>query len=265
MKLLFMATDDLDFHLNLWYSHRDINGANRPLFKATEQSLAEFRNHDPETEDDAFDENTSADYHGYFKRRARGASIKTEWRPEISGVENASLPALFAYAQTRTPFNNDADFSPIDLLQFSTIGPDIVEQRSLELRFSGTVDGPFGWGDSADFMLGLYELEQKGEISNAIDVNLSAFPAYLAAGAVGFPQLPLSISLLDFLTLGSERIESYTRSSGGTEAIFSQYIWHMRDDLDLTLGLRLGQERKKADIGSVAYGDTALGRLKIAP
>ncbi len=249
LRMLWQATDNLDFHFNYWYATRQKNGADRPLLKATEQSLTEFRTHDPEVEDDGFDGNTSTDFHGFFNRRAEGTSIKSEWRPEIGGIEGAAVTAILAKATTQTPFDNDADFSPIKLINFATAGPDVQEQESIEIRFSGATAAPFGWGNGTEFLVGVFGQRAEGQISNVITAHLDGFCDYLEAGAVVGDDFPAGACLLP-PTGEQEELTSYTISGGSTQAIFSQLIWYVRDDLDLTFGLRLGRERKEAEIAS---------------
>lgn len=261
LRMLWQASDSIDMHFNYWYSYRQKNGADRPILEATQQSLDEFRTHDPEVEDDPFDQNSSTDFHGFFNRRAEGSSLKAEWRPEIGGIDGATLTAIYAYATTQTPFDNDADFSPITLINFATDGPDVQRQRSLELRFSGSTAAPFGWGNGADFIVGLFGQRAEGRISNIITAYLDGFPDYVEAGAAGGPDDPTPLgdaitnNLIDlnsavFNSGLVEEITSSTTSGGSTQALFSQLIWYLRDDLDLTLGLRLGRERKEAEIFS---------------
>ena len=265
IKMLWLVNESVDVFFNAWYHHRDVNGVSRPVFVATDQALEKYREIDPDAEGDGFDENTSTNFHGYFARRSEGASIKTEWRPEISWAENASVTTILGYALTRTPFDFDADYSPIDLLEFATRGPDIQEQESIEIRFAGSIDAPFGWGKGAEVLVGLFGQRQKGEISNILRVNLNGFPDYIEAGALGAPNAPINLlGLIDFNALpinARESIESYTITEGSTQAIFSQLIWYLRDDLDLTLGLRLGRERKAAEIAAEADAPTGIAPL----
>lgn len=270
IQLLWQISDDVEVLLNSWGSENEVNGFERQLLKATPQSLSEFREEDPQTEADGFDEQVSTDEPGYRERSTVGHSLKVNWRPDLGErVSNAQFTAIASMGDIDMPYIFDADYSPIDFLKVRTHGPENQNHKALELRFSGSTAAPFGWGNGLDFVTGLFYQEASLEISQVIVANVSNFPRYIEAGALGVPDLPVDLitNLVDIPTLAGDQIEtvdSYTLTESTTQAIFGQGIWYLNDALDLTVGLRVGEEHKDAIIFCQHYGTTNFATIVLS-
>lgn len=265
LQLLWQMFDTAELHLNIWGSERDLNGFTRQLLKATQQSLDEFREIDPETEADGFDENLSTDDPGFRERKTVSVSLKGKWYPVLESVENAEFTAILSHGDIDMPFLFDADYSPIDFLTAGTRGPENQHHNAIELRFTGSTGAPFGWGERMDLVAGLFYQEATLEISQVITANISNFNRYLEAGALGAPNLPadLATDLLAIQALGGDQIEevdSYTLTDSTTEALFGQVIWAFSPAWDLTAGIRFGRERKETEVFSQHRGETQIAK-----
>ncbi len=265
LQLLWQVSEAAELHLNMWGSERDLNGFTRQLLKASEQSLSEFREIDPETEADGFDENLSTNEPGFRERKTRSVSLKGKWRPEFESIYNAELTAIVSHGDIDMPFLFDADYSPIDFITAGTRGPENQHHNAVELRFTGSTEAPFGWGEGIEFVSGMFYQEATLEISQVITANVSNFTRYLEAGALGAPDLPVDLvtNLLAIQSLAGDQIEavdSYTLTDSTTEAVFGQLIWSLSPAWDITAGLRLGRERKETEVYSQHQGDTQIAK-----
>ncbi|WP_372809669.1 TonB-dependent receptor [Litorivivens sp.] len=264
-QLLWQISEAAELHLNVWGSERDLNGFTRQLLKATDQSLSEFREIDPETEADGFDENLSTNEPGFRERKTRSVSLKGKWRPDFEAVYNAELTAIISHGDIDMPFLFDADYSPIDFITAGTRGPENQHHNALELRFTGATAAPFGWGEGLEFVSGLFYQEASLEISQVITANVSNFSRYLEAGALGAPDLPADL-VTNLVALQSivgdqiESVDSYTLTNSTTEALFGQLIWSLNPSWDVTAGLRLGRERKDTEVYSQHSGETQIAK-----
>lgn len=264
-QLLWQISEAAELHLNVWGSERDLNGFTRQLLKATDQSLSEFREIDPETEADGFDENLSTNEPGFRERKTRSVSLKGKWRPDFEAVYNAELTAIISHGDIDMPFLFDADYSPIDFITAGTRGPENQHHNALELRFTGATAAPFGWGEGLEFVSGLFYQEASLEISQVITANVSNFSRYLEAGALGAPDLPADL-VTNLVALQSivgdqiESVDSYTLTNSTTEALFGQLIWSLNPLWDVTAGLRLGRERKDTEVYSQHSGETQIAK-----
>ncbi len=265
LQLLWQIGEQAELQLNAWGSDRDVNGFTRQLLKATEQSLEEFREIDPETEADGFDENVSTNEPGFRERKTRALSLKASWRPEWESIYNSEFTAILSYGDIDMPFLFDADYSPIDFITAGTRGPENQHHHALELRFTGATAAPFGWGEGLEFVSGLFYQDASLEISQVITANVSNFLHYLEAGALGAPDLPADLvtNLIALQALTGDQIESvdsYTLTDSSTEALFGQLIWSLSPAWDLTAGMRLGRERKETEVYSQHHGDTQIAK-----
>lgn len=268
VKLLWDVNDVLTAKVNLLRAKSRTKGYTQSLSIASERSLRVFREYDPETEADAFDQNTSTDGLTLSDRETAAASMQLIWQtPPFFGLERTQLTSILAWSQVKTPYALDVDYSPVNLVVFN--GPprgNPYSARSIEFRFDATAPSFFGLGNEVDFVVGLFGQQSKVNVFQDIDVDLNGLLAFARAGAiVQNMQLPfdpfllgLPIDTSGLIFVGQrERFIAGTSAETTSAALFSQLTWGITDRLNLTLGLRYGEDESEgASFSAVAEGNS---------
>ncbi len=267
-KLHWDISETLAAKLNLLHATSRTKGYTQSLYIASERSLQVFREYDPETEADAYDQNTSTDGLTLSDRETDAVSLQTIWQtPPIFNLEATQLTTILAWSQVKTPYALDVDYSPVNLVVFN--GPprgNPYSQRSLEFRFDGSAGSLFGLGTGVDFVVGLFGQRAKVNVFQDIDVDLNGLVAFGRAGAiVQNQQLPfdplffgLPVDTTGLIIAGErERFISGTSAETSSYALFSQMNWGLTERLNLTLGLRYGEDESSgSSFSAVAEGNS---------
>ncbi len=267
-KLHWDISDTLATKLNLLRARSRTKGYTQSLYIASERSLRVFREYDPETEADPYDQNTSTDGLTLSDRETDAASIQTIWQtPAFFGLDATQLTTILAWSQVKTPYALDVDYSPVNLVVFN--GPprgNPYSQRSIEFRFDASAPSMFGLGDGVDFVVGLFGQRSKVNVFQDIDVDLNGLVAFGRAGAiVQNQQAPfdpvlfgLPVDTTGLIIAGErERFIAGTSAQTTSYALFSQLNWGLTERLNLTLGLRYGEDESTgASFSAVAEGNS---------
>jgi iron complex outermembrane recepter protein len=268
VKLLWDISDTLTGKVNLLRAESVTKGYTQSLFIASERSLRVFREYDPETETDPYDQNTSTDGLTLSDRETAAASLQLLWQtPTFLGLQNTQLTSILAWSQVKTPYALDVDYSPVNLVVFN--GPprgNPYSARSVEFRFDATAPSFFGLGNEVDFVVGLFGQRSKVNVFQDIDVDLNGLIAFARAGAiVQNQQLPfdpvlvgLPVDTSGLIIAGErERFISGTSAETVSYAVFSQLNWAATERLSVTLGLRYGEDESTGrSFSAVAEGNS---------
>lgn len=267
LKLESELGDSLTVKFNGLYAESVTKGYTQSLFIVSDRSLRVFREYDPDTEADAFDQNTSTDAPTYSDREVKAASLSVIWRPdELLGINAPELTTIASWSEVITPYALDVDYSPVPLVAFNQPpkgNPYTAE--TIEVRLAGGLDAPFDWGNGVDFVVGVFAQESTNDVFQDIDVSLNGLLAFARAGAiVQNIQLPFDPLLIDLpITLPDlipgiieqERYISATQSETQSFAVFSQFNWLLSDRLTATAGIRYGEDESEgASYSRVAAG-----------
>jgi iron complex outermembrane receptor protein len=273
IKLAFHLKDTLDVYVNAWAARSEGRGSNLEILKATPDAEEEFIEHDPEFDSIPFNERGSQDGQGFKERDADSLSVKLRWSPNAErwGVQDNQIDIIAAWSEISTPFSDDVDFSPIPLIRLNSILPETYKQETLELRWSGSTPAPFGWGEGLDIIAGIYAFGTQSDVTGRFSINMNAVQSLFEAGGGVGPTGQLGIladEVVDLLALtpnnglpgilppgfDTEVIDNFTHQTDKGFAIFMQGVWYLSDRLNMTLGLRYGENIKEGQISSTAYG-----------
>ena len=217
----------------------------------------------------AFTEGYSRDVYvtpgrSYFGRTEDwGASLQVDW--DLGG---AKLTSITGYRDYSSDQGSDTDYSYVDILYRAADGNSSrgFKTFSQELRLQGTA-----FGDKLDWLIGGYyaneDLEvtdnlrfgrQYGRFATCRLVSGSALsPLYspTSAGCLAVrppafgaasPAIYAAIDRLDGINDRGSTLDRYDQNSRNW-ALFTHNIVHVAKSLDLTLGLRYTNERKRFD------------------
>ncbi|MBD2860249.1 TonB-dependent receptor [Spongiibacter sp. KMU-158] len=272
LKLQALLSDSLTVNFSGLYAESLTKGYTQSLFIASDRSLRVFREYDPRTEADAFDQNTSTDSPTYSDREVNAGSLSIIWRPEtLLGINAPELTAIASWSEVLIPYALDVDYSPVPLVAFNQPPKgNPYTAKSIELRMNGGLDAPFDWGNGLDFVVGVFAQESTNDVFQDIDVSLNGLLAFARAGAiVQNIQLPIDpllitpgLTLPDLIpgAIERERYISATQSTTQSFAVFSQFNWILTDRLTATAGIRYGEDESEgASYSRVAEGNSISG------
>ncbi|CAA0106460.1 Pesticin receptor [Zhongshania aliphaticivorans] len=267
LKLSWFLSDTLTAKFTGLYAESLTKGYTQSLFIASDRSMRVFQEYDPDTESDAFDQNTSTDAPTRSDREVKAASLSLIWQPdELMGIIAPELTTIASWSEVITPYSLDVDYSPVPLVAFNEPPKgNPYSAKAIEMRLAGGLNAPFDWGEGMDFVVGVFAQESTNDVFQDIDVSLNGLVAFARAGAiVQNIQLPfdpllidLPISLPDLIPgfIERERYISATQSETQSFAIFSQFNWILTDRLTATAGIRYGQDESEGS----SYSQVAEG------
>lgn len=224
-----------------------------------------YREADPQTDDDEFDDTRAANAATFTSRFSDAVALKMSLDTGDNWVfRNARLTAIASWAQIDTPFLLDADFGPVNAFSLETDGPDRYKQEQLELRYTADTGVPFEWGKSIDWVIGLFGGKSQITATQFSRQNLAGLAklAPLIAEGRGAPNagaagaaLAASLNTLASTLPNSDQdffARNYVQMFTETYALFAQADWHLSSSLTTSLGIRLGKETKDGANGSYA-------------
>ncbi len=232
------------------------------LHRLPESSVDFLRGFDPEFEDDGLNHQNSQDLRDPITRTTDRAQANMRYDlGRLGPVEKGEIVAVVGYTafDADTPIDND--FSPADI---QVVDPSLLtyEQKSAELRASGTLTAPF-LGE-IDFLLGFLAFDssyvsdlsltagddiEEWLVSPAAIEILSGSPApsliafgsvaeALAALGLGPSPVPPVLAGDGFRGLSDQGTRSY--------GIFGQASWRLTDQWTASFGGRVTFEKKSA-------------------
>ncbi|WP_372760460.1 TonB-dependent receptor, partial [Litorivivens sp.] len=221
-----------------------------------------YREADPQTEDDEFNNTRATNAPTFTSRFSEAIALKMSVDTGDNWVfRNASLTAIASRAQVDTPYLLDSDFGPVNALSLETDGPDRYKQEQFELRYTADSDVLFGWGDSVDWVIGMFVGESHATVTQFARQNLTGLAqlAPLIAEGRGVPnagaaEVAALNALIGAVPNGEQDVfaVNYVRVFAESYALFAQADWHLSSSLTTSLGIRLGKETKDGANGSFA-------------
>lgn len=157
----------------------------------------------------------------------------------------ATLTSISAYKKLKVRDSRDLDGSSLDTL--SQIGIERSNQYTQELRLTSNPDGATSFDGKLDWIIGAFYYKDKSSRDDIFRVGVDSAPRVAFAGA----QVPpvASTPATDIVS-ADYNIKSY--------AIFGQATVHFTDALELTLGGRYTEDKKR-----IAFVDTTTDALPI--
>jgi iron complex outermembrane receptor protein len=270
IKLKWLVSDTMDVLLNVWTSKQKQVGLPLQLKEATANSLSVFRDNDPRVEVDEFDGNTSMDRESFSERETDSMNlvvVKDFTAPWI--FTDLEMTILMGWSELTSPFAVDADFSPINFVDYGSMpgSPERYEQSQFELRFTGGLSAPFGWGEGIDFISGIFVDETENFVAVLQESDGEGIVEYYRAGAfLGAPLVPVMLPSFPSLIPeaaggGRESINVYTDVETQSFAIFTQFDWRLTEKFIATLGLRYGESERAGQIVSSRSATTVITPL----
>ncbi len=280
-QLLFEPSDDLSVRLIGDYSKRDekccaavyldnatvatIGGLNDPaqnnivrVLRDLGQSLSGFSN--------PYDRILSVTPGRSFNGETEDWGVSAEVNWDFGG---ATLTSITAYRDYSSNQASDTDYSSVDILYRGDngLGGRAFQTFSQELRLQGSL-----FDDKIDWLIGGYFADedltasdnlrfgaQYGRFANCRIITGGGLAGLYSPGspscvipgvgpatlaAAGGADVAAGFALLDTLNDRGTTQDQYFQNSRNY-AIFTHNIWHITDQLDLTVGLRYTNERKR--------------------
>ncbi len=254
LKLKWFINDSSSLLLNAWQSKQRELGLILQLKKATEKSLAVFREHDPAVEADAYNDTLSMDRDTFSDRDTSSVNLKYALDIGDFGVfSNLSAQVIGGWSEVVSPYAIDGDFSPIDFINFGTDEPDYYEQNLLEIQFTGSLPAPFGLGYGIDFISGAFASQSDHGVS-VKQKNGTGIVDYTRAGAFFDPAPSLVIPLPTNVNPSDdgrgETIFASTEVDSQSVAYFAQFDWLLTETVTAIIGLRYGEDQRKGRISA---------------
>ncbi|WP_369409774.1 TonB-dependent receptor [Zhongshania aquimaris] len=253
VRLDYLPHEDIELKLIAFSTEYEGVGNGFQSSHLTDTARSTYAQRDPKIEDDEFNDTRSSNSPTYSNRASDAIALKANIDiGDFLQFRNSSISALVSWARIDTPFLLDTDFSPINSGYFQTDGPDRYKQQQFELRYSADSLPLFGWGESIDWMFGVFAGQAESNVSQKTFIvydGLIALAPVIAEGR-GVP-LPaflggLFSQLADIgITSGLAEdviIETSVHTKSETYALFGQADWHLSDSVITTLGLRIGTE-----------------------
>jgi iron complex outermembrane receptor protein len=238
-------------------------------------SVTFLRQYDPKFEDDGFNHQISQNKPGDMERTTDLIQLNLRQKiPDFGPLRDLEAVAIFGKTGFDQTITSDVDMTPVDIATIEP-SPFHYDQRSVELRLSGTVPAPAGWGDIEVLVGGLLfdsEFSTTATVLAGDDIAawLLSAPGFENAtgmqppGGIGFqtlqqaaaalgvplPAVPSPIEGDGFNIAASQDLES--------KAVFGQIAWHPTDRWTLSFGARANFEDKHATIQLTCFNPGVL-------
>lgn len=263
LKLQWFPFESAEINLTAFKSEFESVGNGMQHSHITPTGYNVYRQADPQTEDDEFDDTRAANAPTYTTRFSDSIALAMTFDTGNNWVfRDAAVTAIASWAQIDTPFLLDSDFGPNNAFTLETDGPDRYKQEQLEFRYTADSNAPFAWGESIAWVFGMFAGKSEGTATQFARQNLTGLAEIApliaegrgtpSAGAAGSP-LASGLSALSTLPTGAAVnpiAVNYVRVMSETYALFTQADWYLSPALSVSLGLRLGKETKDGANGS---------------
>ena len=261
LRLSWEASDTIELGLDYFQTDSEVNGYGLQFQEATERAANVYREADPQFEDDVYDGNSSVNTDEFNERHSKSLTLSaTTYLENIGPIPTLDISLIGNVSEIRSPFVLDSDFSPVDFSQLGTDGPEGFDQKSIELRFTGDFEAPFGLGNGVDFAAGLFAYESDAAATQMSIINYDGLDEALRAGQGGLPAASAPVITPALITAdraasgNPNQNKAVTRNisalENSSQSVFAQFTWYFTDRVDLTLGARYGEEDKKGFTGS---------------
>ena len=179
-------------------------------------------------EDGRFDRKKSDKQFAWQPAMTQNTSEAVVFTLDYALSESVSLTSITGYSAFDFIFNLDADFTDLEFI--GTENTEDFTQFSQEFRIAGSL------GERVEFIAGFYGHTQ--ELSSTLWLNLD-FDALGVPSSIPLPGQAISLPT---------QLATYTEFEQTTDsvAVFGQATWNITDTLSATLGLRWGQDEKRA-------------------
>ncbi len=274
LSLALQPLDDLEvlFIGSLAHSESRFHGQ---AYKLSESSAEFLRQFDPKFEDDGFDHQTSIDGREPLSRDTHILQTTVRyalqrWLP-LKDAELALVLGLSGFDFDRAL---DVDVSPADIVKLPSPVDFLHDQRSAELRFSGFVPAPFGFGE-IEVLTG-YLFFDSDLLSRIPFVAGKDFDEYLLSepafelitgspppGGVGFEDLNAAAAALgldpieDVRLLENDGSLFFLDQQTRWHSPFGNLAWHPSERWTIGFGARLTVEEKQAHLVNECFSPGA--------
>ena len=273
LEIALQPTSDLDILLIGSGAVTDSRVFHVQLARLSDPTLAFLRQFDPEVEDDPFNHQNSISLKDDIHRATHLAQANVRysldrWLPRVKSPE---LVAILGYTAFDQNASLDVDFSSAEILGLVDPSPFDYRQISAELRFTGAVPAPFGFGE-VELLAGFLAFDanlfsnSQARAGTEFDDYLISAPGFETVAGMPPPGGLSGGQLLD-LVLGSVGLDPIqntgllendgarfffdqdTRSYAG----FGNVSWHPSPEWTLSLGGRFTYEAKTADLRNSCF------------
>ena len=244
-------------------SETKVNFWPRQLYEIDQDTFDYLSSFDPQIEGDPLNFQTSYNIPGFMNIDSHTVSGNAahDFGP-LLGLDGLEGTLIAATSELDVNQFQDLDTSPADLINlFGDL--ENYKQHSMELRFTGGGDAPFGWGVASQFVAGVYALRADYAIITGIEAgeDLASYALTndgqrLASGGAlpglpfgGIPagELAAALGPLTGAALGQDRYTFDFFQRNDTLALFGQLTWDITNTWTVTPGLRFNHERKSID------------------
>lgn len=263
LKLQFDLADNISSELTAVSSETSVNYWGLQIAELDAGTRTFLQNYDPAIEDDPTNFRSSYNTPGFIDKTSDTLGLVTHWDIGSWGALNESA-AVMVLGDSKLTIDSlvDLDASPADIGQLTVVSD--YEQQSAELRFTGSSNGLFGWGDHLDFVTGIFLFESRFTQQSQIKVGehfadyiLTDDALQLVSGDPGFG----SGGLLGALNLGGLGLLGPIGSAAigedfyqldyllelESQALFAQMTWALNERWVVTPGIRYNREQKTVD------------------
>jgi outer membrane receptor protein involved in Fe transport len=236
------------------------------LMKLDDDTRNYLRGFDPNIEDDPLDFRTSMDTPGFIEKGSETIGLKTQWAiGDLGPLYNFNTVLVLGWSKFRIDQLNELDVSPADIARLDN--HEDHEQKSVELRFTGSADSLFGLGEGLDFVAGGFYFDSDytllAQVMAGRDLGswllTDDFAQLLledgsagTTGALGLPGLPILGAVTAPLTDGDLYRFDYVQNIESL-ALFGQATWYLTERWAVTPGVRLNKEKKTVDTRGASH------------
>ena len=248
-------------------------------YRMSESAVEFFRRFDPEFEDDGFNHQTSMDVRDPLSRDTHILQANVRWDlGRWVPVKNAEVVAVVGLSGFDFNRALDVDLSPADILKLASPVDFLYDQRSAEVRFSGVVPAPFGFGE-IEILAGnlFFDADLYSNIplraGRDLDEYLVSAPAFELItgspppGGGGFEDVNAALGVLGVDPLGDTAL---LENDGALFLLdqktrwyspFGNLAWSPTEQWKVSFGARLTFEEKDAHLANECFTPGAVCRM----
>ncbi|MGB0921098.1 MAG: TonB-dependent receptor [Alphaproteobacteria bacterium] len=253
-KIRYTGISNLDVIVTADMGMVKQNGQGAQLSFVMPEHEAFFKLYDPTTEANLFNHQSALDGEGYADRDVASGILKAvyEWG-------DFTVTSISGYSWSDEDIFTDADFSAAPVLAAQS--DEEYTQFSQELRLTSPLDLDLFGGMDYDYIIGAYffsnDIDATADIPFVIvdELTIDTVAATLPAALAGIVDTSVLNMLGDILGNGiggisgnsAESIISYHKQKAWSVSGFTQFTFHLNQDLDLMFGARVDYEKKEAE------------------
>jgi iron complex outermembrane receptor protein len=267
IKLAIQPLSDLDVLFIGSRANTDSRFFHVQSFDFRDATVDWMRQFDPDFEDDPFDHQNSIDHPNGLDRHTDLLQTNIRWgAPDLGWLREPEIVAVLGTTDLDQSAALDVDFSPADVAVLEKVPNSyLYDQRSIELRGAGLLNGPFGFGEVSFLIGGL--LFDSGLTTDSplrggedLDDYLLGPPGFELAtgvpppGGAGFQDLNEAADAFGLPTpTSADALEGdgalfFLHQQTTSQALFGNVSWTILEDWQLGFGGRLTFEDKDAHL-----------------